>query len=290
MPPGAITSVTPEGKPVAALAGVAVVPALVVAVVQPPSATICAGTGSVKRGVGDSGGTGVGDRHPVGDWLTRPRRRVVRGVRLGDRKRGRVGGDRHRDGDRARRVAVGLASQNVKSPGAAVAVLVIVPPWKAGSTVTVMVNVATPNGSRVRATPVMSPGAGSRCRRSTRCSAAQVQEASMRLAGIVSLNARRRGRGGRDVSDLDGVGEGLSRLRGGVAGHLGDGDRRRLQHLGGVGAGAGRVGGPSQQLVFGPASTVAVLVDRRAGEAGRDGAAHGDRERVAGRGVRSATG
>ena len=40
--------VTPAGKPVAALAGVAVVPAPVVVVVQPPSATICAGTGSSK--------------------------------------------------------------------------------------------------------------------------------------------------------------------------------------------------------------------------------------------------
>ena len=48
VPPGAITRVTPVGKPVVALAGVAVVPAPVVAVVQPPSATICAGTGSVK--------------------------------------------------------------------------------------------------------------------------------------------------------------------------------------------------------------------------------------------------
>jgi hypothetical protein len=47
VPPGAIVRTTPEGKPVA-LAGVAVVPVPVVAVVQPPSATICGGTGSVK--------------------------------------------------------------------------------------------------------------------------------------------------------------------------------------------------------------------------------------------------
>ena len=48
MPPGAMTRVTPVGKPVVALAGVAVVPAPVVAAVQPPSATIWAGTGSVR--------------------------------------------------------------------------------------------------------------------------------------------------------------------------------------------------------------------------------------------------
>ena len=47
-PSGAITRVTPVGKPVVALAGVAVVPVPLVFVVQPPPATICAGTGSSK--------------------------------------------------------------------------------------------------------------------------------------------------------------------------------------------------------------------------------------------------
>ena len=45
--PGAMTSATPAGKPVPD-AGVAVVAGLVVAVVQVPSATIWAGTGSSK--------------------------------------------------------------------------------------------------------------------------------------------------------------------------------------------------------------------------------------------------
>ena len=53
--------------------------------------------------------------------------------------------------------AAGLASQTVLAPGVAVAVLVIGPPWKVGSTVTAMVKVATPNGCRVRATLAMFP-------------------------------------------------------------------------------------------------------------------------------------
>ena len=45
VPPGAMTSATPVGKPVLTPAR-RWWPELVVAVVQPPSATICAGTGS----------------------------------------------------------------------------------------------------------------------------------------------------------------------------------------------------------------------------------------------------
>ena len=48
VPPGAMTRVTPAGSRLPRLAGVAVVPAPVVVVVQPPSATISAGTGSSK--------------------------------------------------------------------------------------------------------------------------------------------------------------------------------------------------------------------------------------------------
>ena len=154
-------------------------------------------------------------------------------------------------------VALGSSAHTVCSPGVAVAVLVMVPPWKVGSTVTVIVKVATPRGSRVTATLVMSPvplmGA-----QVEPVLAAQTQVASMSWDGMVSLIVAVAVVVADSLTDLNRVGERFSRLGGGVAGYLGDGDRGRLEHDGDVSAGAVRVLVGVEQLVLGEV-TVAVF-------------------------------
>ena len=84
--------------------------------------------------------------------------------------------------------AAALCSHTVCVLGSAVAVLVMVPPWKSPGTVTVIVKVASPPGARVSATETMSPVPDAVPQLEPDV-AAQVHVAPVSGAGIGSLNA-----------------------------------------------------------------------------------------------------